>query len=497
MAEEEARKRSEELKHAEQEATDAEIRLLQAQTELASVRLKVEIAENKVQDIQDQYRFKENVKNMDPIIKIYCEKSKTIWFKRKNDCHDRINNLNTHIIYTENGEQKIIPGFNIEGPHFSELACRSMNLAKLITSENKLSEKFIEPVVSVVCKKRKRAWCKKNSSCQKLIENPDKYIIYTENGKQKILRGYDYEGPDLIQEELSESELLKYYELKKAQLTHVNLVNNTEFYFYLRGHIRNSFKTDRLKNFLKLLKLHFPNIKFILQTWNHEQCKQSESWRKIVENDTIITKSSIENYFDNKDISEKCLIIDENTIELVGSTEGRIGTGFCPKKGWKNMWYGIYNGIKHLDNQLINNVIVSFRYDFFNLDGHGEISEGKIIQFIEDNLNSTEISFYKDREKGCDNLYMGKCKEMMFLIKNFHYKLDSILRNNRNIFHQEFLVHIVANVINNNNKVKKRKQNKLVNRWHSNVIGNPSNKERANPYKPGHLFQSGNVLLYS
>lgn len=72
--------------------------------------------------------------------------------------------------------------------------------------------------------------------------------------------------------------------------------NDTKFYFYIRGHIRNSFKTDRLKNFTKMLKLYFPNIKFILQTWKTQECKNKDIWKLIKENNSIISKSMIENY---------------------------------------------------------------------------------------------------------------------------------------------------------------------------------------------------------
>ena len=39
----------------------------------------------------------------------------------------------------------------------------------------------------------------------------------------------------------------------------VNILDE-EFYFYIRGHIRNSFETDRLKNFVNKLKPLFPEF---------------------------------------------------------------------------------------------------------------------------------------------------------------------------------------------------------------------------------------------
>lgn len=230
---------------------------------------------------------------------------------------------------------------------------------------------------------------------------------------------------------------------------------NTEFYFYIRGHIRNSFNTDRLKNFVQMLKLHFPNIKFILQTWKCKECKKGESWKQINEDNTIISKQIIENYFEDKNITNQCLIIDEKTIELIGSTNGTIGIGPCPKQGWKNMWYGIYKGLKDINST--NNIIVSFRYDYFDIIQNNHIKEEKIIQFIKNNLYKENIEFISYNVPGTDNLYMGRYNKVKDLIYKFHFKLDDILNMNKNIYHQEYLVNYVANpykdhlVLANNN----------------------------------------------
>lgn len=227
-------------------------------------------------------------------------------------------------------------------------------------------------------------------------------------------------------------------------ITFTDDTDDTEFYFYIRGHIRNSFKTDRLNTFVKLLKLHFPNIKFILQTWKTQECKNGESWKHIHENNTIISKSTIENYFKDKNITDQCLIIDEETIELVGSTYGTIGKTSCPIKGWKNMWYGIYKGLEHLDIKSSNNVIVSFRYDYFDIFQSTYINEENIIQFIKNNLDNNNIQFIKYKCAGTDNLYIGKYNKIKALVEKFHFNLEDILIMNENIIHQELLVNIIA-----------------------------------------------------
>ena len=68
-------------------------------------------------------------------------------------------------------------------------------------------------------------------------------------------------------------------------------------------------------------------------------------------------------YFENTDMSKNCLILDEETIKLEGSTDGNICSGPCPKKGWKNMWYGMHKGLEKIN--IDDQILVSFRYDYF------------------------------------------------------------------------------------------------------------------------------------
>ena len=111
------------------------------------------------------------------------------------------------------------------------------------------------------------------------------------------------------------------------------------------------------------------------------------------------------------------------------------------------MWYGIYKGLEHLDIKSSNNFIVSFRYDYFDIIQSTDIGEEKIIQFIKNNLDNKNIQFIKYNTHGTDNLYMGKYNKIKALIEKFHFKLDYILNMNKKIFHQEYLVNIIAETI--------------------------------------------------
>ena len=296
----------------------------------------------------------------------------------------------------------------------------------------------IDHIIKVYCESRKCVWFKNVNKCENIIEDPHTCIISTKNGEQNILERSDYVGPDILKVSCNSIE-----EAKKLDIT-----NDTEFYFYIRGHIRNSFKTNRLKNFVELLQLYFPRIKFILQTWNRQECKNKDSWKNIEENDNIVSKSKIENYFENKNITNQCLIIDEDSIKLIGKTDGKIGVTPCPLKGWKNMWYGIYKGFKQLDNYSSKDIVVSFRYDYFDIVQSNGIDEHKIIQFIKNNLDTNTIQFIQYNIAGTDNLYLGKYNKINHLIEKFHFQLDDILKLDEKIFHQEILVNMVAKTIN-------------------------------------------------
>ena len=301
----------------------------------------------------------------------------------------------------------------------------------------------IDPIIKIYCNKSKQVSFKNISAnkCIKLVKNPNTYLICSKNGKQKIFQGVDV---DTLITSCNNIETAKHLHYDTSSLT---ITNDTEFYFCIRGHIRNSFKTDRLKKFVKLLKMHFPNIKFILQTWQQQQCKVKNSWRNINENNSIVSKEQIENYFEDKDITKRCLIIDEESIELVGKTSGNIGIGPCPKKGWKNMWCGIYNGLKFLENDSCNKSIVSFRFDYFDIEQSKEINESKIVKFINENLNTNDIQFIEYGKFGTDNLYMGSIDKITDLIERFHFNLDDILDKHNKIYNQEFLVNFVADNI--------------------------------------------------
>lgn len=224
--------------------------------------------------------------------------------------------------------------------------------------------------------------------------------------------------------------------------------DNTEFYFYIRGHIRNSFKTNRLKKFIRLVQYIFPNVKFILQTWSEQECKKGDSYKNIKENNNIINKTIIYNYFEDADMINNCVIIDSNNIQLIGSTEGKISASSMPVKGWKNMWYGIHKGLEQIDDYDYDKLIVSFRYDYFDIP-QTIYNENQIINFIKQAISTKQFSFIqRNGTPGIDNLYIGTVQNMKSLSNKFHYNLDNILKEtiNKNVLFHEQIVYNIANI---------------------------------------------------
>ena len=108
----------------------------------------------------------------------------------------------------------------------------------------------------------------------------------------------------------------------------------------IRGHIRQSFETSNLIDFIKSIHHIFPDIKIYIHTWNI--FSNNLSWRPIQINNTIVTEEIIYNYFGELKHLIKHIIIDnDSNIKLIGNLHGRIN-GSMPIHGWKNYWYGKY-----------------------------------------------------------------------------------------------------------------------------------------------------------
>jgi hypothetical protein len=224
----------------------------------------------------------------------------------------------------------------------------------------------------------------------------------------------------------------------------------------LRGHIRTSFNNTILYNFIKNTCEQYRDIEIYIHTWNIFQ--NNLSWRKLQNNNNLVTVKLIENYFhDIKHLIKKIIIDDDKKIQLNGNLNGLINGSLSPIKGWKNYWYGQYKIIQHIYDSSNNKNILNIRFDLF-YNPHA-FSYSTVNNFIKKYINHSlkEIVFINNKIfLGCDNCYIGNTLDMYKLIHHFHYNLDSILEEIGEIKHQETLVMIEnSKIFNSTNKFTK------------------------------------------
>ena len=73
--------------------------------------------------------FKELFMDIEPIIKIYCNGRKQVWFKNILRCDRIIQRSTSYIIYTKNGIQKILPGVDYIGGDLTMKQCSTIEEA--------------------------------------------------------------------------------------------------------------------------------------------------------------------------------------------------------------------------------------------------------------------------------------------------------------------------------------------------------------------------------
>lgn len=221
----------------------------------------------------------------------------------------------------------------------------------------------------------------------------------------------------------------------------------------LRGHIRDSFKTLRLLNFVTSFVNHFGrnNCEIFIHTWNISEARRS--WRTLnLSNVIVVNEELITNYFKPVLSSIKNIIIDDDIkIKLVGSLNGMIFRTPCPKLGWKNMWYGNYVVSDYVQKcQLPSTICVNMRIDLFDVKFTSllGIDTDSIIVKTEQASLSTKprLEFFKNKAEsyGIDNIYIGTVLDSYKLANEFNFNLDAIHNRYIRVRHQEFTVPYVA-----------------------------------------------------
>lgn len=212
----------------------------------------------------------------------------------------------------------------------------------------------------------------------------------------------------------------------------------------LRGHIRQTFETKSLYNFIKTLYNLHPDLQIFIHTWN--KIANNISWRYIQENNQEVNEQMIADYFyDIKHLIQKIIIDDDSKIQLIGNTAGNVCQGPMPLLGWKNYWYGKFKIIDYLyqSKEDKKEAVINIRFDIFN--NSNSFHPDFILQFIKYNItNETKFTknlfLYNAEHTGIDNIYIGNIDTMYKLTYTFFYDLDNILLQNKHVYNQEVLV---------------------------------------------------------
>ncbi len=217
----------------------------------------------------------------------------------------------------------------------------------------------------------------------------------------------------------------------------LNKKTNKKLIVMIRGHVRDSFGDPRLRQLIESLSQKY-NTTIYLHTWDILQ--SDKSWRTLEKNNTPVSQEMIQEYFKGIPIKRIQIETEEN-IELNGTIEGNVSVTRCPVLCWKNMFYGMYEIIKNIDEPA-ETTILNIRYDIFT-NRNRLFTIDSIMKLIDLNFNKYMYSnayISKEPKIGIDNLILGSVYSMRQLIHHFHYNLDEILTRYPEEIHQEFIV---------------------------------------------------------
>ena len=232
---------------------------------------------------------------------------------------------------------------------------------------------------------------------------------------------------------------------------------------FIRGHIRNSFSNTDLYDLIKHIKrFHTTPLKIYIHTWNIYS--SNISWRNINKDLRTVTENKILNYFRDLQIYIKNIIIDDDTtINHIGNINGKICSSRCPLIAWKNMWYGIYSGIKYIkdNNDIPDEYVINMRFDILN--NSFSKTKNDILKFVraQSNINTFDKNIFMSNKiekinniRGIDNFYIGNIETMYILINHFNSNLDEIVLKYPSNNCQELLVYLENMYIFNNKTIQ-------------------------------------------
>jgi hypothetical protein len=222
----------------------------------------------------------------------------------------------------------------------------------------------------------------------------------------------------------------------------------------LRGHVRDAFKNDTMRNFVHDMQHDDRlSVDLYVQTWDHDEALANCSWRVLDYNRKLVTSEMIDEYLRCKSNQR---ILQDGQCDLIGTTDGMIGG--TSKRGWKQMWLGIYTMVDVIKCSGISyDAVVSVRFDFFGgyVSGrhHGDygvdITPCYVKEWILRSSSTGCLCFLSNHASyGIDNCYVGPTYLVHRLCSMFHTDLDSTCESVGHEWNQERMVYKLAMILN-------------------------------------------------
>ncbi|AGE53410.1 hypothetical protein ATCVGM07011_081R [Acanthocystis turfacea Chlorella virus GM0701.1] len=217
----------------------------------------------------------------------------------------------------------------------------------------------------------------------------------------------------------------------------------------LRGHVRDSFHTNKLYEFLKRLTQMY-DTEFYIHTWDVKQV--SMSWRPMKDDPTPVTEHRINMYF--RDLAKNIKVIfieNESEARLSGNIEGKLASTRTPILGWKRYVYSQLRVLEHLYlvSRDENEFLLNMRFDLFS--NSYVFSMEEVLRFVVKSRarpNLRENVFMRDGMYcGVDNIIAGTIKSNYILIEMLHNAVDELVDANPDIRNPEFFFPIANELL--------------------------------------------------
>lgn len=203
----------------------------------------------------------------------------------------------------------------------------------------------------------------------------------------------------------------------------------------LRGHVRGSFCSGNLREFICSLKRVCDELDVYVHTWS--TANGEISWRPVTPDQTAVTHASIAEYLKDAQVHVRKITIErEEDLTALDQSMDPVSGSLMPKKGWARYWHGQAAVLKSaMEHQSFDTpcLVVNCRMDIFEnpiAQYHG-VSPSTALDFICKNQNreftQNHLMTSERFVMGCDNLYVGSIKTMQQIVTSFLTDIDRII----------------------------------------------------------------------